>query len=121
MKLESERRFLNMFICERFLDSLTADELRAFAQDGRLPDPVPNRPSRVDGVKLMNSIKLRAKQKRIFGGFTRDELICYGTCGVWPRKRLHYSTKNGGFVAKWQIDPAEDDEHSAGAPIDGLL
>jgi hypothetical protein len=62
MKLESERRFLNMFVCERFLNTLTADELMAFAQDRRLPDPVPNRPSRLDAVKLMDSIKLKANK-----------------------------------------------------------
>jgi hypothetical protein len=50
MRLESKRRFLDWFVRNRFYESLTTDEFETFAREGQFPDPLPNRPSRLDGL-----------------------------------------------------------------------
>ena len=49
-RVENECRFVNWFLAQRFIESLTDDELEAYADEGRFPEPVPNRPSKLDGL-----------------------------------------------------------------------
>jgi hypothetical protein len=106
MKLENERRFLNWILKERFLDNLTADELKVLRRDRMLPDgPVPNRPSRLDGVDRKRVYKLREEEERMLGGRSRGELKRYALSGVWPKRWLSYSIKDGNVVVQRRIEP----------------
>jgi hypothetical protein len=40
-QLEDRRRFLTWFVFERFLESLTQEQLETYARDRRWPEPLP--------------------------------------------------------------------------------
>jgi hypothetical protein len=109
MKLENERLFLNWILKERFLENLSADELEVLRRDRMLPDgPVPNRPSKLDGVDRKRVDELRKEEERMFGGRSRGELKRYAQSGVFPKRWLSYSIRNGNVVVQWRIEPTED-------------
>src|SRR5260370_31275058 len=85
--LENEHRFLTWVLSHRFLDSLTVNELEAFAHDNRLPDPAPNRPSRLDGLDRKSLLKLWEDDERILGHRTGEDLKHFSTHGHWPEQR----------------------------------
>ena len=62
-KLENHQRFLVWFVTARFHATLTVEELEISARGGQLPDPLPNRPSPLDGVDRSS----RALLSRAFG------------------------------------------------------
>jgi hypothetical protein len=107
MKLENERRFLNWILKERFLDNLTADELKVLRSDRMLPDgPVPNRPSRLDGLDRKRVYERREEEERLLGGRSPEELKSYALGGAWPKKWIEYSIKDDKVVFQWRIEPA---------------
>ena len=57
-KLESECKFLDWFVSERFWATLTREELETWASGGNLPDPIPNRPSSLDTLDRKSLLKL---------------------------------------------------------------
>jgi hypothetical protein len=57
-KLENKRRFLNWFVRDRFYATLTEDELEILARDGKLQDPLPDRPSRLDRLDRKSLLQL---------------------------------------------------------------
>lgn len=91
-KLEEKRRFLDWFATQRFYQSLTEQELMAYALDGRLPTPLPNRPSRIDSLDIKALHRLWKEDERIFGGRSEDELALFTRNGFWPEQkgRFHY-------------------------------
>jgi hypothetical protein len=109
MKLENERRFLNWILKERFLDGLTPDELKVLRHERMLPDgPLPNRPSRLDGVDRKRVSEIRKEDERMFGGRSRGELKRYAQSGVWPKRWLSYSIRDGNVVVQRRIEPTRD-------------
>jgi hypothetical protein len=114
MKLEKQRRFLDWFVWNRFYESLTADELATFARDGHLPNPLPNRPSGVDGSDRKTLLKRWEDSERVFGGRSREELEYYADNGSWPEQtgRLHYSMQDGKLVVEWRNEPEGDNPAS---------
>jgi hypothetical protein len=97
VKLEKKRQFLNWFVWHRLFDSLTADELRTYLREGKLPEVIPNRPSSLDRLDRKSLLKLWEEHERTFGGRTQEEMECYTKNGFWPeqRGRLYYSREDG--------------------------
>ena len=110
IRLENRRRFLDWFVWHRFYESLTIDELQTGASGGKLPDPVPNRPSSLDKLDRKSLLRLWEENERIFGGRNRDELEFYADHGFWPeqRGRLHYSMQDGKLFVEWRNAPEEE-------------
>lgn len=98
--LEKEHRFLTWVLTQRFIDSLTEDELKAFARENRLPDPAPNRPSRLDGLDRKSLLKLWEEEERILEYRSNEDVEQFCTHGHWPEQlsRLNYSYKNGTVI-----------------------
>jgi len=67
-RLENNRRFLDWFVQSRFYESFTAVELDIFARDGKLPDPLSDRPSRLDRLDRKVLLKLWEEDERSLGG-----------------------------------------------------
>jgi len=113
-KLEDKRRFLDWFVWHRFYASLTVDELESSLSSGGLSEPIPNRPSSVDGLDRKSLLKRWAANERVFGGRSREELEYYADNGFWPeeRGRLHYSMQDGKLVVEWRNEPEGDNPAS---------
>jgi hypothetical protein len=91
------------------LENLTADELEILRRDRMLPDgPVPNRPSKLDGVDRKRVYELKEEEERMLGGRSRGELKRYAQSGVWPKRWLSYSIKDGNVVVQRRIEPTGD-------------
>jgi hypothetical protein len=110
-QLEKQRRFLDWYVWERILASLTEDELGTYWRDGKLPELIPNRPSRFDTVDRKIVKKLWEEDERIFAGRSREELKYFTEKGYWPehRGRFHCFMEDGTLVVEWRIDPNEQD------------
>ncbi len=110
VKLENKRRFLDWFVWDRFYETLTVDELRDYARNGTLPEPLPNRPSKMDILDRKTLTKRWEEDERIFGDRSTEELIYFTKNGSWPEQtgRLHYSTAGGKMIAEWKMEPAEE-------------
>ena len=108
-RLEKKRRFLDWFVWDRFVDSLTEDELGIYVRDGKPPEPIPNRPSRFDTMDRKTLSKLWEENERIFAGRSPEELEYFAENGHWPEQRgwFHYLMEDGKLVVEWQIDPDE--------------
>lgn len=69
-QLEDRQRFIDWFLFDRFLESLTREQLETFAHDGRLPEPLPEPlpkgASRLDGLDRKSLIKLWEESERMF-------------------------------------------------------
>ncbi len=91
-----------------------ADELEIVASGGKWPDPIPNRPSSVDGLDRKTLLKRWEDNERLFGKRSREELGYYSDNGVWPeqRCRVHYSMQNGKLCVEWRNDPQRDNAAS---------
>jgi hypothetical protein len=118
MRLENNRRFLNWFAMDRFLASLTDDELVTYAGDGELPEPIPNRPSPLDRLDRKTLLKLWEEDERIFGGRSQDDLDYCSKNGIWPEQKghFHYSMQDGNLRIEWRNEPEEEDSGPARAP-----
>jgi hypothetical protein len=113
-KLEVKQRFLDWFAKQRFYHTLTQHELMTFALNGQLPDPIPERPSTMDGLDRKSLHQLWKEYERTFGGRSQEELAFFCRNGFWPeqRGRFHYSMHDGNLIIEWLIG-AESEE-----PID---
>ena len=105
VKLENKQRFLDWFVWDRFYDSLTLDELRSFGREGELPNPIPDRPNKLERLDLKSLLKRWEDEERNFGGRSVEELKCFAKSGFWPEQKgkIHYSMKDGKLMAEWQI------------------
>jgi hypothetical protein len=115
-RLENERRFLEWFHFERFLEGLTDEELEAYASNGRLPEPLPEPlpkgASRLDRLDRKSLIKLWEEDERIFGHRSPNDQEFYSKNGCWPEERMRprYYTQNGrlviecGGLRRWWAD-----------------
>jgi|HubBroStandDraft_2_1064218.scaffolds.fasta_scaffold55694_3 hypothetical protein len=117
-RLEKKRRFLDWFVWDRILDGLTEDELRTYLRDGHLPEPIPNRPSRLDTMDRKTLNKLWEENERIFAGRSHEELEYFTENGHWPQERgwFHYLIEDGKLVIEWRSDPDEPAEGMAREP-----
>jgi hypothetical protein len=107
MKLENQCRFLDWFVWERFRVTLTLEEIDTYLREGMIPDPTPNRPSRLDTLDRKSLLKLWEEDEQIFWGRTQEELKFYTENGFWPeqRGRLHYFLQDGRLNVDWRNDP----------------
>jgi len=108
-RLERKRRFLHWLVWDRILGSLTEDELGTYLRDGKLPEPIPNRPSRYDTMDRKTLSKLWEENERIFAGRSHEELEYFTENGHWPeqRGRFYCFMEDGELVVEWRIDPDE--------------
>jgi hypothetical protein len=106
LRLEKARRFLDWFVWDRFYASLTEDELETYARNGKLAEPIPNRPSRLDKLDRKSLFKLWKEHERRFGERSHEELDYYNKNSCWPEQRgqLHYSLHDGKLGVEWQFD-----------------
>jgi hypothetical protein len=69
-QLEDRRRFITWFVFERFLESLTQEQLETYARDRRwpepLPEPLPQGASRLDRLDRKTLVKLWEESERMF-------------------------------------------------------
>jgi hypothetical protein len=109
-KLENECRFVNWFLGTRFIESLAETELLTYARDGTLPDPVPNRPSDLDGLDRKSLLRKYEEHLRIYEYRTSEDNRRFCDRGRWPEQqgRLHYSNANGGLHVEFRIEPEEE-------------
>ena len=116
-RLEKKRRFLDWFVWDRILDGLTEDELRTLS-DGKLPAPIPNRPSRFDTMDRKTLSKLWEENERMFAGRTHEEREYFTENCHWPelRGRFHFLMEDGESVVEWRSDPGGRAEGLAREP-----
>ena len=103
-KLENKRRFLDWFVLNRFLDTLTLEELETWTSGRGLPDPVPNRPSSFDTMERESLRKLWEEDERRFAGRSKEEQEFYVNNGFFPEQkgRLHYFFQDGQLQIEWR-------------------
>jgi hypothetical protein len=108
-KLESERRFLEWFVLDRFLATLTREELETWASGRGVPDPVPNRPSSLDTLDRKSLRRLWEEHNLIFEGRSKEECEFYADNGLFPeqRGRLHYFMENAKLQVEWRSQAPE--------------
>jgi hypothetical protein len=108
-RIEKKRRFLDWFVWDRILDSLTEDELRTYLREDKLPEPMLNRPSRFDTMDRKTLNKLWEENERIFASRSQEELEYFTENGHWPEQkgRFHCFMEDGKLVVEWRINPDE--------------
>ena len=111
-KLDRDRRFLDWFVLNRFLATLTLEELETWASIGGLPDPIPNRPSSLDTIDRKSLRKLWEEDELRFQGRSKEEHEFYADNGVWPeqRGRLHYFVEDGRLKIEWRKEALDGDQ-----------
>ena len=109
-RLENEHRFLTWVEGDRFINSLTASELDAIVRENRLPDPVPNRPTTLDGLDRESLLKRWNRHELTFGYRSSEDFKHFCTHGRWPEQlgELKYALKNGSVVVEWQSEREAD-------------
>jgi hypothetical protein len=114
--LENEQRFSTWLLSNRYLESLTGVELEAFARAGELPDPVPNRPSRLDGLDRESLVKLWEEDERLCGYRSSEDLMHFSRYGKWPEEmgRFRYSQQDGKVFAQWRLIESSPDKKTPG-------
>jgi hypothetical protein len=89
-QLEEEQRFQDWVQSQRFLESLSDEQLHDFADSGRLPDPLPAPlpfgQSQLDTLDRKSLVKLWEEHEREWAGRDRDELVFYTAHGHWPEE-----------------------------------
>src|SRR5260370_3957449 len=88
----------------RFFDSRTVDELEAYVRENRVPDPAPNRPSRLDGLDRKSLLQLWEEDEQILEYRSNEDLKHFCSHGPWPERlsRLKYSHKNGTVTVEFE-------------------
>jgi hypothetical protein len=116
IRLERERRFLDWFVGDRILASLTEDELETYLHNGTLPEPIPNRPSRFDTMDRKTLRKLWEENERIFAGRSHEELEYFAENGHWPEQkgRFHCFMEDEKLIVEWRIDQDEQSNGRSG-------
>jgi hypothetical protein len=114
-KLEKEWCFVTWYLQDRFLGTLNIEELDEYARDGKLPEPVPNRPSPLDRLDRNSLRKRWEENERRYEGRTREDMQRFVEKGLWPEQfgKLHYSKKDGGLYVEWQIEAEQKSEATA--------
>jgi hypothetical protein len=114
-KLDRDRRFLDWFVLNRFLVTLTLEELETFVSGGGYPDPIPNRPSSLDTMDQKSLRKLWEEDELRFGGRSKEEHEFYADNGLWPeqRGRLHYFEEDGRLQIEWRSEVLDEDRAKA--------
>ena len=86
-RLEGEKRFRDWFAFERLLEGLTDQQLELYADQGRLPEPLPEPlprgGSRLDRLDRKSLIRLWEAHEREFEDRTEQELSFYCAHGHW--------------------------------------
>ena len=110
-KLDRDRRFLDWFVLQRFLVTLTMEELETWTFGGSLPDPIPNRPSSFDTMDRKSLSRLWEENELIFAGRSKEEHEFYAANGFWPerRGRLHYFLEDGQLQIEWRSQAQEEE------------
>src|SRR5260370_37431702 len=74
-RLESEYRFRRWFHFERYLESLSEEQLKSFATkgffEGPVPEPLPTGRGKLDGLDRKNLIELWQENERWHAKFVR--------------------------------------------------
>jgi hypothetical protein len=115
-QLEDRQRFIEWFVCERFLESFTREQINAMAYDGRLPEPLPEPlpkgKSGLDRLDRKSLVKLWEEQDRIFRHRSPDEMTFFNEHGYWPEQRMRprYYLQDGCLCVEWHLQP-EGDQH----------
>src|SRR5262252_2493432 len=109
-KLDRERRFLDWFLLKRFLATLTLEELETWVSGGRLPDPIPNRPSSLDTMDRKSLRKLWEEDELRFRGRSKEEQEFYADNGFWPKQRVkfHYFEEDGQLQIEWRSEVLDE-------------
>jgi len=109
-KLENHQRFLVWFVTARFHATLTLEELETYISGGGFPDPIPNRPSRLDTLDRKSLLRLWEEEEQLLGGRSAEDLEYFTTNGIWPEQRggFRYSMEEGNLIAEWRNEPEED-------------
>ncbi|MGA8030245.1 MAG: hypothetical protein WB992_24140 [Bryobacteraceae bacterium] len=110
-KLDRDQRFLDWFVLQRFLATLTLEELETWASGGGLPNPVPNGPSSLDTMDRKSLSRLWEENELIFGGRSKEEHEFYADNGFWPerRGRLLYFLEDGQLQIEWRSQAQEEE------------
>lgn len=115
-QLEDRRRFLTWFVFDRFLESLTHEQLETYARDGRwpepLPEPLPPGASQLDTLDRKSLVQLWKKSERVSRHRSPNETAFYGENGYWPEQRMRprYYLQNGCFSVEWQFLPEGEEQ-----------
>jgi hypothetical protein len=120
-KLDRDRRFVDWFVVNRFLETLTLEELETFLSGGGYPDPMPNRPSRLDTMDQKSLRKLWEEDELRFGRRSREESEFYADNGFWPeqRGRLHYFEEDGRLQVEWRSEAPEGERTKSKSQQEG--
>jgi len=115
-QLEDSQRFIDWFLGERFMESLTLEQLENLARDRRwpepLPEPLPPGASQLDRLDRKSLIKLWEERERIFGHRSRDETAFFGENGYWPEQRMRprYYLQDECLSIEWHIEFEGEDQ-----------
>jgi hypothetical protein len=89
-RVERAHRFRAWLQYERFLESLTEEQLTAYARHGCLPEPLPEPlpigKSQLDSLDRKSLIKLWRENDRIYRGRSREEMLSFAIHGHWPEQ-----------------------------------
>jgi hypothetical protein len=66
-RLESQCRFLDWFVWQRFRVTLTLEEMDTYVREGKFPDPIPNRPGSLDTLDRKSLLKLWEGDEKFWG------------------------------------------------------
>jgi hypothetical protein len=113
-RLERERRFKDWLQFQRYIESLSDDDLAVFAVLGFWPDPPPPEPPpgacRLDSRPREELVRLFEADERKFAGRSKEEKLFFADHAHWPevtceksdcqkpwsdRLRAHHSGTNG--------------------------
>jgi len=83
-RLEKEQRFKRWFEIHDFLEKLTYEELKTYAETGVYCTSIADRPSSSDGRDHKALLKLFEEHELFFGGRSYEELSFYVEHGCWP-------------------------------------
>ena len=88
--LELEMQFRRWLWHQRFLESLSVEQLEEYAFLGRLPEPLPKclprGKSALDGLDRQRLRQLWEQDMRRFAGRGKEELIFFCFHGHWPEQ-----------------------------------
>jgi hypothetical protein len=87
-RLERELEFKFWIRHERWFDSLSADELKTYAETGQYPErpePAPGI-SPIDNMEREELRKLWKEEKQTWSGRNREEMTFFGVHGHWPER-----------------------------------
>jgi|SRR5271157_5194922 len=87
-RLEAELQFRFWVRHKRWLDSLSIDELKAYAETGQYPgrpEPPPGM-SPIDNMEREELRKLWKEEEQTWSGRNREEMVFFCLHGHWPER-----------------------------------